>query len=72
MQATEEGDDNLNESMVEMKLQRITLNALVSFIMLVESEENVVSIRRISVQESGNEQGYLDVILQIITFELKG
>lgn len=70
--STEEGDDNLNESMVEMKLQRITLNALVSFIMLVESEENVVSIRRISVQESGNEQGYLDVILQIITFELKG
>jgi len=61
--STEEGDDNLNESMVEMKLQRITLNALVSFIMLVESEENVVSIRRISVQESGNEQGYLDVIL---------
>lgn len=70
--STEEGDDNLNESMVEMKLQHITLNALVSFIMLVESEENVVSIRRISVQESGNEQGYLDVILQIITFELKG
>lgn len=70
--STEEGDDNLNESMVEMKLQRITLKALVSFIMLVESEENVVLIRRISVQESGNEQGYLDVILQIITFELKG
>ena len=70
--STEEGDDNLNESMVEMKLQHITLKALVSFIMLVESEENVVSIRRISVQESGNEQGYLDVILQIITFELKG
>ena len=70
--STEEGDDNLNESMVEMKLQRITLKSLVSFIMLVESEENVVSIRRISVQESGNEQGYLDVILQIITFELKG
>jgi len=70
--STEEGDDNLNESMVEMKLQRITLKALISFIMLVESEEKVVSIRRISVQESGNEQGYLDVILQIITFELKG
>ena len=70
--STVEGDDNLNESMVEMKLQRITLKALVSFIMLVESEENVVSIRRISVQESGNEEGYLDVILQIITFELKG
>jgi len=68
----QEGDDNLNESMVEMKLQRTTLKDLVSFILLVESEENVVSIRRISIQESGSEQGYLDVILQIRTFELKG
>jgi general secretion pathway protein M len=70
--STQEGDDNLNESVVEMKLQRTTLKDLVSFILLVESEENVVSIRRISIQESGNEQGYLDVILQIRTFELKG
>ena len=70
--SSKEGDDNLNESIVEMKLQRTTLEDLVSFILLVESEENVVSIGRISIQESGNEQGYLDVILQIRTFELKG
>jgi general secretion pathway protein M len=70
--STLEGNDNLGESMVEMKLQRTTLKDLVSFLLLVESEENVVSIRRISIQESGNEQGYLDVILQIRTFELKG
>lgn len=70
--STQEGDDNLNESVVEMKLQRTTLKDLVSFILLVESEENVVSIRRISIQESGKEQGYLDVIMQIRTFELKG
>ena len=70
--STLEGNDNLGESMVEMKLQRTTLKDLVSFLLLVESEENVVSIRRISIQESGNKQGYLDVILQIRTFELKG
>jgi len=70
--STEEGDGNLQESMVEMKLQKITLKSLISYIRLVESEENVVSIRRISIQQSGNEQGYLDVILQITTFELKG
>ena len=70
--SVQEGDDNLNESMVEIKLQRTTLKDIVAFILLVESEENVVSIRRMSIQESGNEQGYLDVILQIITFELKG
>ena len=66
-----EGDANFNETMVEMKLQQITLEALVGYLRLVESEKNVVFIRRISIQESGNEKGYLDVILQIVTFEKK-
>ena len=64
--------DELNEAMVEMKLQQITLSALVAFIRLVESEENVVFIRRFSIQESGDTQGYFDSILQIVTFEKKG
>jgi hypothetical protein len=64
--------DELNEAMVEMKLQQITLVALVEFVRLVESEENVVFIRRFSIQESGDAQGYFDVILQIVTFEKKG
>lgn len=66
-----EGDANLNETMVEMKLQQITLEALVGYLRLVESEKNVVFIRRISIQESGNDKGYLDAILQIVTFEKK-
>ena len=69
--STSEGNDNLNQSVVEMKLQRVTLKSLVLFIRLVESVDNVVSIRRISIQQSGREPGYLDVILQIMTFELK-
>ena len=69
--STVEGGD-LNEAMVEMKLQQITLSALVGFIRLVESEKNVVFIRRFSIQESGDEQGYFDSILQIVTFEKKG
>jgi len=66
-----EGDANFNETMVEMKLQQITLEALVGYLRLVESEKNVVFIRRVSIQESGNEKGYLDAILQIVTFENK-
>ncbi len=64
--------DELNEAMVEMKLQQITLTDLVNFLRLVESEKNVVFIRRISIQESGDTQGYFDSILQIVTFEKKG
>jgi general secretion pathway protein M len=69
--STVDGDE-LNETMVEMKLQQITLSALVEFIRLVESEKNVVFIRRFSIQESGDSQGYFDSILQIVTFEKKG
>ncbi len=65
------GDANFDESMVEMKLQQVTLEAMVGFLRLVESQKNVVFIRRISLQESGNEPGYLDSILQIVTFEKK-
>jgi uncharacterized membrane protein YhiD involved in acid resistance len=64
--------DELNEAMVEMKLQQITLADLIGFLRLVESDENVVFTRRFSIQESGDRQGYFDSILQIVTFEKKG
>jgi hypothetical protein len=69
--STIEGNE-LNEAMVELKLQRITLADLVEFLRLVESEENVVFIRRFTIQESGDQQGYFDSILQIVTFMKKG
>ncbi len=67
-----EGTEMLNEVMVEMKIQQIHLGLLVNFLKLIESESNVVFVRRISIQEAGGSQGYLDVILQIVTFEEKG
>ncbi len=70
--STLESEEGLNQTMVEMKLQKVTLESLVHFIRLVESVENVVSINRISIQENGKDSGYLDAIMQIMTFELKG
>lgn len=66
-----EGEDTLNESMVEMKFQQITLQPLVGFLRLIESKENVVFIKRISIQENSSEEGALDAILQVVTFEEK-
>ncbi len=63
-----EGEGPLRESLVEMKVQDIPLEGLVALLKLVESEENVVSLRRLSIQESAQQQGYLDVIMQIGTF----
>ncbi len=63
-----ESDGELQESLVEMKLQKISLAQLVDFLKLIESPEKVVSVKRISIQESGKEKGLLEVIMQIVTF----
>lgn len=70
--STIEGDEGLQESVVEMKLQQISLKQLVDFLKLIESPEKVVSLKRISIQESGKEKGLLEVIMQIVTFVDKG
>lgn len=70
--STSDGAGGLQESLVEMKLQRITLEKLVQYLQKIESPENVVSIRRVSIQESGKEKGLLEVVLQIVTFMDKG
>lgn len=63
-----EGD--LDESRVDMKLQRITTHNLVGFLKGLESERDVVFINRLSIQEHGKDQGYLNVVIQVITFKI--
>ena len=63
-------DEGFNESIVEMKMERVTLDQLVAFLVEIESEEKIVSIQRISIQENNQEEGLLDTVLSIKTFEL--
>lgn len=62
------GEGTLQESSVEIMLKQTSLSELVAFMELIESEENVVFLRRLSIQENGESQGYLDITLQINTF----
>lgn len=64
-----ESDGPLIESRVDMKLQQITLENLVTFLKGVESPKNVVSISRISIQEHGKGEGHLNAVIQIVTFD---
>ncbi len=57
------------EALVEMKLEKVALSQLVTFLRGVESPQNVVTVRRITIQESKSQQEYLDIILQVATFE---
>jgi len=57
------------ESMVEMKLEALTLQQLVGYLYLIESPRDLVSIKRLSVKENKKEEGYLDAIVQVLTFQ---
>jgi general secretion pathway protein M len=57
------------ESMVEMKLEAVTLNQLTQYLYRVESPEELITIKRISVKENKKEAGYLDAVLQALTFQ---
>lgn len=61
------GTGAFNESMVEMKLEGITLQQLVDYLYLVQSPENAVTVKRLSITESKEVSGYLNAILQVLT-----
>ena len=64
------GDGELQQSMVEMKLNAINLKQLVAFLERIESPDNIVELKRISIQENKKQEGTLDVIMQVISLVL--
>lgn len=63
------GPGPYKESAVEMKLEGITLAQLVGYLYRIESPEHVVRLKRLSVKENKKEEGYMDAVLQVLTFE---
>ena len=59
----------MQKSMVEMKLEGITLKQLVGYLYRIESPENAIRVKRVSVKESKGAAGYMDAILQVLTFQ---
>ncbi len=69
--STSEGEGPLQESRVDLKLVQISLQQLVDFLQQIESTDNIIVIKRISIQENSKEEGTLDAMMQIITFTKK-
>jgi general secretion pathway protein M len=67
--STSKGTGPYKESMVEMKLEAITLNQLTQYLHRIESPGDLISIKRISIRENKKEAGYLDAVLQALTFQ---
>ena len=61
------GEGALQQIMVEMKLNAMNLKQLVAFLERIESPENIVELKRISIQENKKQEGTLDVIMQVIS-----
>ncbi len=66
-----EGEGPLQEARVDLKLEQITMRQLVDFLQAVESPDEAVLIKRISIQENSKTEGLLDVVMQVITFVKK-
>jgi len=60
------------ESSVEMKLENITLKQLIEYLHLVESPENLVRIKRISVKQSKGSPEYLTALIHLVTYKSEG
>lgn len=63
------GVSEFDESVVEMRLEGVSLDRLTRFLQLIEVPDLLVTVRRLSMQASTRENGVLDVILQIVTLE---
>ncbi|MFW6147335.1 MAG: hypothetical protein ACOC6B_02975 [Thermodesulfobacteriota bacterium] len=67
--STSTGPGPYKESLVEMKLEAIALSQLVDYLYKIETPENLVTIKRISIKETKGKSSYLDTILQVMTFQ---
>ncbi len=67
--STSQGTGQYKESVVEMKLEGITLKQLVSYLYRIESQENAIGLKRASIKENKKEPGYIDVVLNVLTVQ---
>jgi len=56
-------------SQVEMKLQSITLQQLTAYLHMIETSKNTVNIKRLSISKTKKQEGYINAVLQVETFE---
>ena len=56
-------------SLVEMKLQAVTLNQLTTYLHMVETSPNMIRVKRLSILKKENQKNGISVVLQVETLE---
>ena len=54
-------------SMVEIKIEDLTLRQLVNYLYCIELPAKIISIKRMSIRRQKELSGYLDVLLEVVT-----
>ena len=57
-------------SLVEMKLQAITLEQLTTYLYKIETSKNNVFIKRISITKTGKQEQFINAVLHVETIEI--
>ena len=57
-------------ALVETKLQAVTIDSLTRYIYRIETSENIVRLKGLSITKTGKQAGYVDVVLLVETIEL--
>ncbi len=57
-------------SLVEMKLQAITLEQLTTYLYKIETSNNNVFIKRISITKTGKQEQFINAVLHVETIEI--
>lgn len=60
---------SFRQLLVEMKLQAVGLKELIAFVEQIESPENLVALKRLTVQQNSRQKNTLDVIMQVISID---
>jgi len=63
-------DSPYTQSLVDMKLNGISMEQMTQFIYRIETSQNMIHIRRLSLSKKEDDKGLLNVILQVETFEV--
>ena len=57
------------ESIVDMKLQNLSMEQLLGYLYQIETSGNSVTVRRITITESGRQGGSVDAVLLVAAYE---
>jgi general secretion pathway protein M len=57
------------ESGVEIKLEGVNIDQLVNYLYEIETPRDLIFIRRMSVTDNKKQEGYLDCVIQVLTYQ---